>query len=926
MAYFFSRLQNPEWIEPLSERGFFASPPPPKRQDEEGTISFPMWPQSQYLARMAAQRPEAVRAAIEQIPQTENFRIHEDYLNAAVVMPPAIAASLAARAVEFLRAPYGSHLADAVAHLVAHLGTVGTCAEALVLAAALLEVQPDPEAEEKRLQREEGILGASLEPQAHCVWWRLKRFFNEVVPLLVRTAPIETISVLAAALDHVVELSTFTERPLDLSGIWRPAIEEHPQNWSDNLKTALLSALRTACEQAVETDATMLAAVEAALRTHSWHLFERLILHLYRKFPVAAGTRIPQSLTDRRCFGAPDLHHEYTLLLQEHFAKLAQVQQEIILGWINAGPELTEGDEESTSTANREEYGRYWRLRQLRPIRDALPPEWAERYRGLWAELGEPEADDTLIFRRDMTERKESPKTLDELRALSPGEIIDFMRNWQPGSDFFDPSPDGLARSFQSLVAERATLYSAEAESFEQAEPVYVRALLSGLSEAAQKGETLNWPPVLRLGEWILEQPADRSERRRGSRAIERRDFDWRSTRRELPRLLRAALREDKAGLGIEARDAIWTLLRILLDDPEPTLDYERGSGMDLVMLSINTVRGETMHALVDYALWLRRKLTQDDLPAPDFTAMPEVRELLDAHLDLDREPSTAVRTIYGHHFPWLHLLDEKWASANLRRIFPENNAIGVATWAAYIVFNTSYDDLLPLLDAEYRRAITRLATPTSDERLFGRPDENLADHLMGFYWRGQLDFTNPHGLLRAFYEVASDQLRAHALAGIGHALSASRVPLAGDELTRLTALWEWRCEVAAARGQRDLFEKELAAFAWWFESGKFPSDWSLSNMARALDLSDSVELETLISERLLSLAPINPVGTLKVLRLLVAKLGRTSGWLFSTRDTAATLEQAVKHDGPEALRLAREIRDMLLSFGFFEFRTVALA
>ncbi|HWB66457.1 MAG TPA: hypothetical protein VG708_06485, partial [Mycobacteriales bacterium] len=46
---FFRRLNNPLWIEPLREAGFFHSPPRVISNDD-GTIQFEAWPESAFLA------------------------------------------------------------------------------------------------------------------------------------------------------------------------------------------------------------------------------------------------------------------------------------------------------------------------------------------------------------------------------------------------------------------------------------------------------------------------------------------------------------------------------------------------------------------------------------------------------------------------------------------------------------------------------------------------------------------------------------------------------------------------------------------------------------------------------------------------------------------------------------------------------------
>src|SRR5580698_3132345 len=77
--YFFDRLNNPEWIEPLHKAGFFKKPPSPQRNESEGTISFPFWPDSRFLSRMAPEKPELVASIAEAI-NTENVWVNEDLL------------------------------------------------------------------------------------------------------------------------------------------------------------------------------------------------------------------------------------------------------------------------------------------------------------------------------------------------------------------------------------------------------------------------------------------------------------------------------------------------------------------------------------------------------------------------------------------------------------------------------------------------------------------------------------------------------------------------------------------------------------------------------------------------------------------------------------------------------------------------------
>src|SRR5437870_2534906 len=106
IRYFFDRLKNPEWIEPLYQKGFFRNPPSPTEDKERGTVGFPLWPESRYLARMAAEAPAKVCDVILAVPETRNVRVQEDFVDAALAMPADIAERLVSQALKWIRLPY----------------------------------------------------------------------------------------------------------------------------------------------------------------------------------------------------------------------------------------------------------------------------------------------------------------------------------------------------------------------------------------------------------------------------------------------------------------------------------------------------------------------------------------------------------------------------------------------------------------------------------------------------------------------------------------------------------------------------------------------------------------------------------------------------------------------------------------------------
>src|SRR5258708_23246958 len=141
---FFMKLKSPDWIEPLSKAGKFKEPPATIRQ--ENGIRFPPWAESQYLVRMAGDAPEIVKNVILEVPQTDNQRVHQDFVEEALRMPGAIAEEVAGKEAAWIREQKYLYILypDKVSELIAQLAIESEVVAALGLAGAWLQLSADP--------------------------------------------------------------------------------------------------------------------------------------------------------------------------------------------------------------------------------------------------------------------------------------------------------------------------------------------------------------------------------------------------------------------------------------------------------------------------------------------------------------------------------------------------------------------------------------------------------------------------------------------------------------------------------------------------------------------------------------------------------------------------------------------------------------
>lgn len=939
LGYFFDKLENPAWLPLLRKEEFFAHPPEPERNDEDGTIALPPWPASRYLARMAA--VESAQATVLeialQIPQTENVRVYEDLADAAQALPPQFAARLADKLEDSLALPYQILLPEKMGALVAHLAAGGETEVALRLADRLLELRRrertrpggEDEADDTLLPEAEGTFNT----------WRYRRIVQKHIPALVSAAGLDALQLLARRLDDVLALSSrrgVEGKPDDYSAIWRPRIEDRGER-DRGVKDVLVSAVRDAAEQIVREDASRLEQVIRILEERGWHVFERIALHVLLARPDGGEALIRARLTDRRLFDESErrqLRREYRRLARDHFGRLAAEDQALILGWIETGPDVGdfrarfEGWEGRGPTE--EEVARHvrqWQLDHLAPIAQALPEPWRSRYEALVAEFGTPPDADFAVETSAVFQGPTSPLSAEELKARPVEEIVEYLRGWTPPVGFMAPSREGVGRALTEAVAADPGRFLPALGAFRGLYPTYVRSLFEGLVKALAEERPFEWSPVIGLCGWVVEQPRELPGGPSDRARHHDEDPDWGWTRKAIARLAMAGLESKTAPIPVALRYEVWAVLRVLTDDPDPTPEHEArygGTNMDPPTLAINSVRGDAMHAVVDYALWVRRSFPDgseaEARAAKGFEEMPEVREVLERHLDPAAEPSAAIRSAYGRYLPRLIMLDRAWVVANLGRIFPEDPALAHlrdAAWETYIVFCRPYNDALVVLRDEYAKAIDRIGTKPERAPGPGNPDEHLGDQLMVFWWRGKLTLEEPDGLLARFYAKAGPGLRRDAIEFLGRSLREVEGDVEPEVRQRLVRLWERRAEAARASGDT----KELETFGWWFASGKLDEAWAVHELLNTLRITKRIDPDFLVLERLRDLAPRMPQEAIECLRCMVE--GAREPWeLHAWREEMEKILRAVLRSGNRAAEVAaRELVNVLAARGHLGFR-----
>ncbi|NLY01557.1 MAG: hypothetical protein GXY83_36160 [Rhodopirellula sp.] len=926
LGHFFSKLDNARWLEPLRQEGFFARPPQPIVNEEEQTISFPPWPLTRFLQRMASQEPALVAEIAAEIPMTDNTSVHLDLLETALALPPELAGRLVPQLKHAVECSYqGLLFTHQLGKLLLHIAAdPQNCTAGLELARAAFALVPESEQAEEPTARPLRF----SKPRTRMDLHEYERIVASTTKELASHFGVPTFEMFCDLLEEAIsseqDRDDASDRE-DWSYIWCQDVERC--SGAHDVRSALVSAVRDAAVCLLESGRMEIGGALQLLEARQWKAFDRVGLYLLRRFPD--NGLIKERLMQEESFDDRTLRREYNNLMEAYFERLGHAEQTAILGWIEAGPNLEEycdGCERVFGHRPTEEeahdHAERWRLEHLQPIRDSLPDAWQERYGSLIGQFGVPQLyPPTSTFSWGW----KSPLEVDEIRSMGNTEIISYLKTWTPPQDeHFGPCRKGLADALQRIVTEEPERFIAAADELTSLHPAYLSAMLAGLREAARKTwQEDRWAPILRLCSSIVAQTGDAEE----YAADEERAGRW--LRQSVASLVGFGLEQHDAQFPFELWKQIWTIVLALTDDPDPTQNSESpedDGNVDPMTQSLDTVRGEAMHAVIKYALWVRRHREKRGNQCTSFDEMPEVRDVLNRHLDLSRDASPAIRTVYGQWFPWLCMLDETWAASHVDAIFPTDPAhvtLWDAAWQPYIVFCPPYNGVFQVLRKHYEHAILDIERE-APYKVAGNADhrEQLAEHLMLFYGRGVITVDDSPDIIDLFFAKAPQSVRYHALEFVGRSLKNEDGQVPAEVIERFKKLWERRVH-ALKSFQNPMECSELRAFGWWFICAKFDRAWCVEHLRQALQLCGWAEPDHLVVEHLEAIAGELPSEAVDSLSQLVD--GDKNGWgVSSWREHAATiLRTALDSRVEEARNGAAALINRLCARGFHDYRSL---
>ncbi len=893
LTSFFERLTDAEWLPFLNKKGFFRGPSEPEPDPETGDAMFPRWPAGGYLIRMAGVKPREVMDILLEVNDKYNPYVQSALIKAATQMPPEESARLVPKVKGWLKIRRTRSLMSMCPDLIGYLARCGRTDESLDLVRKLLSISP---------------FADDSSASSHDAIWDYDYVLKRITPAVVDTSGLKALKLFCDLLEEAMNLAcgnTQEKNGHDDSHTWRERIEQSPTRGFHEFQNSLVTGVRDASVTLTRNDPGMLASVIDELEGRYWLVFRRLALHVLCEFPNESPELTLSRLKEFSRYDNPHFHNEYYRLARTAFPLLLPSDRRELVTAILAGPDIGEVRrwlEERSQKDSDEAVQRVIRnevRNRLGELRSVLNESEMDSLAELERELG-PAVPLVNPLTSHVTWGPSEPQEGHELESMGVGDIVAFLQRWGPSTDGQYRSYDKVCKKLRQAIMSDPERFSRDMHHFRHVDPTYLRHVFQALGDTlqAQEPRYFTWDNVIGLCRWVASQGREIAERTDTFNW----DPDWGYTRRAIVDFVDAGLKIFLGGIPFTLRDQVWGILEPLTRDPEPTTEYERrmigvrqeplplaGGGPDRDShmrpgyVASNTMRCLAVTAAVSYGMWVKPNLSQAESADQEthlgFEAMPELREVLDYHLDFQNDSSLGMAYVYGKEFPYLYSLDPGWAEVNKDRIFSKaarDLEHGAFAWEGFLLNWPAYQDLFDLLLEQYEQAVGELGRSASESGHFVNLDLRLGQHLCELYLSGKIILGSPGSLWERFFDKADNEIIGELMLSAGWTLFEEE-EFSGRWLHRLRTLWDWRLGQIAADGDLGAHSTELRAFGAWFGSGKLDDAWALERLREVLMRSDQVETGDEVDKRLADLMAGFPVEVLECAILLVR--GATKAW-----------------------------------------------
>jgi hypothetical protein len=663
-----------------------------------------------------------------------------------------------------------------------------------------------------------------------------------------------------------------------------------------------------------------------ALERYAWPIFDRVRAFTLLLVADADFELVARFLNEPRRYARASEIPEFTELLKKQAPALPKDVLTEILERIDPGPDpasyayhLEHRVRPENVELEKTVIIERWQLDWLHPLAAVLDEAHAGELDRLLEKYDAPRPRFRSGGVRQVQDH--SPTDLDSFREMSTEALVKYLKEWTPPSTvlpFEQPSRAGIASTLREWVADDPQHASEVLDSFltTELDPVYITALLDAFAGGLKTEKPFDVYAVARAAQWVAENTDALMEVKAEGW---NREATWNWAHMSAARFLSDLFLEEKR-LDLALVAELFPAVRAVCLLPRPTVEDEaeyKKEPSRYASFALNTPRPVGVEAMIRYGRWIKVAI-----PESEFTpaSLAPVFEVLEQKLDATRDPSAAVREMFGMQFRTAAWLGLEWFLSVIPKLFPgkdgtkEEKTLDRFAWNSFLGFCGPVRETLPATRRRYLMAIKAL--PKGDAPA-GENERTLASHLMQYYGYGVIELDDE--LLVQFFSSASVQLRAQAVGDIGWNLIQEGASLSPELQARYMRLWESRMELLKTASKEDA--DELATFGWWLARGKFPDEWAIEQALPILERVRSLRPDFAVVEALDRLSSKYPYEAIRVVHVLFED--DRDGWAIHGWDQHLdSILKAALSDGEMARKEAAEMIELLVARGFRGYRS----
>ena len=936
--YFFSRLENPLWLKPLAERGYFKYPPKSQRFDD-GTIQFPYWPEIQYLKNVCSELPDAVVNLVMDLPEIDNPIVYDGIVDIALHIPGKQSAKLKDQILKYagMEHQLGSHK---YAGLLAHWTAKNQISAALELSKVLVAFAPDPQSEEKQKLRKENPMDSNtlLEPSPRMTPRDYREIMLKGIRPLAESEPYDVVRLLIDATVNMIYLRRHKQdfnNEEDNSWSWCPCLYKPGKDGGSSEET-LIHTLTFACEKVFEKPHNAIIDLDETLRDQHWKIFKRLRHHLYAQYPnEQTKPWILELILTLEYYNRWNHSYEFQLMIRracEHFGEtlLTEEERTQIFDAILAGPSKTDYQRRVVEfwgiEFNDEGFLQYKLHRhriQLTPFAPVLFGKYETYLQELETEGTSRIFDEDYIPSktevREVPVSKRSPYSHQELAKLTDDNLLNFINAWDDedkfheNEDYVEINIEALANAFQTVFKEsiipdpvRFKFWMENRERIER--PIYVRMMIYAMQTHVKAKNFDKLKEWLAFSEWVLSHPDQEhsTDYRSGDKTRENRN--WSNARRAVSDFIGVCF-EKEADVPITVRGQLATLLEMLCLQFDWRLDKNKPTVLnryDPLTEGINNTRSLALQELVTFGIWLQEHHSESEIP--------EVTTILERRFSQETKyPLTLPEyAILGKNYNSIFSLSEIWATEHKSDFFPQKKLPEwLAAFGSFVLCNGASKPIFKILQDDFDFALQHLFDFKNRDRGGHEPIDVLGERLFNYYLWEMFPLNGQDSLLEQFYQ-RTDKKREHwanLFDDIGHRLWNSGKNLNRNIKDRIIAFFEWRLKQEEPT--------ELRQFTFWLEAEGLDAEWRLESYSK---ISDVCMVEG-AGIRLRALCDMLPNHTANVVECFfkLTKWSKKDNLYIQTEEAKTILKAGRESSDERVQQNAAQAHENLLSEGRFD-------